>query len=678
MLKIDEKTRKKIQELREKINYHNYLYYVLDSPEVSDAEYDRSFDELVELEKKYPELVTPDSPTQRVGSDRIAHRISLGRSVKHTLPMLSLNKVVTEEELLDFHQRVIKLSGLDESRIEYTAEPKFDGLAIELIYENGVLSKGSTRGDGYVGEDITLNLKTVRTIPKEFLNRMMAVPELLEVRGEIIMPKSEWKQLNKEREESGEPLFANPRNAAAGSVRQLDSKITESRHLTSFVYGTGRVEGNKLLTQFETIQYLKELGFHLSLDMRLCKSLNEIKQYYQKILAKRDNLDYELDGIVIKLNDFKLQEKLGELSRSPRWAVAWKFPPQQETTKIKDIMVNVGRTGALTPVAILEPVRVGGVEISRATLHNEDEINKKDVRIGDTVLVQRAGDVIPEVVMVIKNKRTGKERKFVFPDKCPVCGSKVERPPGEAVHRCTGIACPAQLKERISHFASKGGVDMEGLGYKFIEQMVDLGIVKDPADLYYLTEKNLLDKMERMGPKLAQNLINAINKSKNADLQHLIFALGIRNVGEHMASVLAREFESLDNLAKQSVEDLTSVYEIGTVVGESIYNFFHDEKNQKVLEKLKKAGVRFPEVKVKTGVTPLTGKTFVLTGGMDSFSRDEAKRTIEEMGGRVSSSVSKMTDFVVLGKEPGSKLTDAQRLGIKTINEDQFKKMIEK
>ncbi len=507
---------------------------------------------------------------------------------------------------------------------------------------------------------------------------MMAVPELLEVRGEIIMPKSEWKQLNKEREESGEPLFANPRNAAAGSVRQLDSKITASRHLTSFVYGTGRVEGNKLLTQFETIQYLKDLGFHLSQEMKLCKKLDEVKDYYQKILSLRNGLDYELDGIVIKVNDFKLQEKLGELSRSPRWAVAWKFPPQQETTKIKDIMVNVGRTGALTPVAILEPVRVGGVEISRATLHNEDEINKKDIKIGDTVLVQRAGDVIPEVVMVIKNKRNGKERKFVFPDKCPVCGSKVERLPGEAVHRCTGIACPAQLKERISHFASKGGMDMEGLGYKFIEQMVDLGMVKDPADLYYLTEKDLLDKMERMGPKLAQNLIDAINKSKNADLSHLIFALGIRNVGEHMASVLALEFKSLDNIAKQSVEDLTSVFEIGPVVGESIYNFFHDEKNQKVLGKLKKAGVKFPEMKVKTTLTPLTDKTFVLTGGLDSFTRDEAQKIIEDMGGRVSSSVSKKTDFVIVGKDPGSKLSDAQKLGVRTINEEQFRKMIGK
>ena len=670
----DEKIKKRIQDLREKINYHNYLYYILDSPEISDAEYDRLFDELVELEKKYPELITPDSPTQRVGAPPLTEFAT----VKHTLPMLSLNKVTTEEELSDFHRRVLESSGLPQSKIEYTTESKFDGLAIELVYKDGTLVQGSTRGDGYVGEDVTLNLKTIKAIPLKLFSKKVPVPKLLEVRGEIILTKSEFEKLNKQRAKTGEPLFANPRNAAAGSVRQLDSKITRSRPLTSFIYGIGTVQGKKLSSHFETILFLKELGLKISQDVRLCQNLDEIKDYYQKILARRDKLDYELDGIVIKVNDFELQKKLGELSRSPRWAVAWKFPPQQETTKVKDIVVNVGRTGALTPVAILEPVRVGGVEISRATLHNEDEINKKDVKIGDTVLVQRAGDVIPEVVMVIKNKRIGKEKKFIFPDKCPVCGSKVERPPGEAVHRCTGIACPAQLKERISHFACKGGMDIDGLGYKFVEQMVDLGMVKDPADLYYLTEKDLMDKMERMGPKLALNLIDAIQKSKNPDLSHLIFALGIRNVGEHLANVLAREFKSIDNLVKQSIEDLTSVFEIGPIVGESIYNFFHDNKNLKVLEKMKKAGVIFPETKVKAETTALTGKTFVLTGTLDSFTRDEAKTIIEEMGGRVSSSVSKRTDYVIMGKEPGSKLTDAQKLGIKTINEAEFKKLIEK
>jgi len=671
---MDEKLKKRAQELREKINYHNYLYYTLDSPEISDAEYDRLFDELVELEKKYPELVTSDSPTQRVGAPPLAEF----NTVKHTLPMLSLNKVSTQEELSDFHRRVMELSELDDSNIEYTAEPKFDGLAIELVYKEGVLVQGSTRGDGYVGEDVTLNLKTIKTIPLKFLSKKVTIPELLEVRGEIILTRSEFGKLNKQREKTGEPLFANPRNAAAGSVRQLDSRITASRPLTSFIYGTGAVQGKKLTTHYESILYLKKLGFNVSQYLKLCKSLDEVKDYYQKILLQRDKLDYELDGIVIKVNEFEVQKKLGEISRSPRWAVAWKFPPQQETTRIKDILVNVGRTGALTPVAILEPVRVGGVEISRATLHNEDEINKKDVRVGDTVLVQRAGDVIPEVVMVIKNKRTGKEKKFVFPDRCPVCGYKAERLPDEAVHRCTGIACPAQLKERISHFACKGGMDIDGLGYKFIQQMVDLGMVKDPADLYYLTEKDLLDNMERMGPKLAQNLINAIKNSKNPDLPHLIFALGIRNVGEHLAAVLAREYKSIDNLAQQSIEDLASTFEIGPIVAESIYNFFQDKKNLKVLEKLKKAGVKFPETRVRVEASPLSGKTFVLTGGLDSFTRDEARRMIEEMGGRVSSSVSSKTDFVIVGKDPGSKLTQAQKLGVETINEEEFKKLIKK
>lgn len=408
--------------------------------------------------------------------------------------------------------------------------------------------------------------------------------------------------------------------------------------------------------------------------MELCEKVDQVKSYYDKLLKIRNDLPYEIDGMVIKVNEFGLQEKLGELSRSPRWAVAWKFPAQQENTKIKDIIVSVGRTGALTPVAILEPVRVGGVEVSRATLHNEDEVKKKDVRIGDTVVIQRAGDVIPEVVKVVESKRTGKEKKFVMPDKCPVCGSKVERPKGEAIHRCTGIACPAQIKENLAHFVSKGAMDMDGLGYKFLEQMVDKKIIQDQADLYFLKKEDLM-KMDRMGDKLAENLLNAIDQSRNPSLANLIYALGIRNVGYHLAGVLAKNFKSIDNLAKQTVEDLTQVYEIGPIVAQSIYNFFHNPKNLKVLEKLKKGGVKFPVEKVKVKETPLSGRTLVLTGGLDSFSRDEATKIIEEMGGRVFSSVSKKTDFVVVGKDPGSKYDDAQRLGIKTINEEEFKKM---
>jgi DNA ligase (NAD+) len=671
MPKPDKKVIDRIQELKEQINYHNYLYYVLDSPEISDAEYDRLFDELLELEKKYPELITPDSPTQRVGATPLEEF----KTVRHSLPMLSLNKSTSEPEFLDFHRRVLELSGVEEKKIKYTVEPKFDGLAIELVYRKGIFSIGSTRGDGVVGEDVTQNLKTIKTIPLKLLGKTL--PELLEVRGEVIINKDDFEKLNKQREKMGEPLFANPRNAAAGSVRQLDPKITSSRPLNMFVYGTGRVEGKNLSNHWDTIHYLKELGFKLSQYVELCDNVDQVKSYYDKLLKLRNDLPYEIDGMVIKVNEFVLQEKLGELSRSPRWAVAWKFPAQQENTKIKDIIVSVGRTGALTPVAILEPVRVGGVEVSRATLHNEDEVKKKDVRIGDTVVIQRAGDVIPEVVKVVESKRTGKEKKFVMPDKCPVCGSKVERPEGEAIHRCTGIACPAQIKENLAHFVSKGAMDMDGLGYKFLEQMVDKKIIQDQADLYFLKKEDMM-KMDRMGDKLAENLLNAINKSRNPSLINLIYALGIRNVGYHLAGVLAKNFKSIDNLAKQTVDDLTQVYEIGPIVAQSIYNFFHNPKNLKVLEKLKKGGVKFPVEKVKAKETPLSGKTFVLTGGLDSFTRDEAQKIIEDMGGRVSSSVSKKTDFVIVGKDPGSKYDNALKLGVKTINEEEFKKLIGK
>jgi DNA ligase (NAD+) len=671
MSPANKKTIERIKALREEINRHNYLYYVLDSPEISDAEYDRLFDELAELEKKHPELVTPDSPTQRVG----AAPLEEFKTVRHSLPMLSLNKATSEAEFLDFHRRVLELSGVDEKKIEYAVEPKFDGLAIELVYRKGVFSVGATRGDGVVGEDVTQNLRTVKTIPLKLLGKK--IPDLIEVRGEVIMNKEDFARLNRQREKAGEELFANPRNAAAGSVRQLDSKITMSRSLNMFVYGIGRVEGMKLTNHWESMEFLKELGFKQSKYVELYDNADQVKTFYNKLLKIRDGLPYEIDGMVVKVNEFALQERLGELSRSPRWAVAWKFPPQQETTKVKDIIVSVGRTGALTPVALLEPVRVGGVEVSRATLHNDDEVKKKDVRVGDTVIIQRAGDVIPEVVKVIESKRTGKERKFVMPDKCPVCGSKVERPEGEAIHRCTGIACPAQIKENMAHFVSKGAMDMEGLGYKFLEQMIDKKIITDQADLYFLKKDDIM-KMERMGDKLAQNLLDAINKSRTPTLTNLIFALGIRNVGYHIASVLAKHFHSLDNLAKQSIEDLTEVHEIGPILAESIYNFFHNPKNLKILDKLKKGGVRFPTEKVVTKKTLLTGKTFVLTGGLDSFTRDEATKIIEEMGGRVSSSVSKKTDYVVVGKDPGSKYDNALKLGVKTVNEGEFKKLVGK
>jgi DNA ligase (NAD+) len=669
MVEHDSKVVERIQRLREEISRHNYLYYVQDNPEITDAEYDRLFDELVTLEKRYPDLVTPDSPTQRVG----APPLDEFKTVRHSLPMLSLSKATSEVEFMDFHRRVLELSGSPEEDMKYTVEPKFDGLAVELVYVKGLLSLGSTRGDGTVGEDVTLNLKTVRSVPLRL--RGKTVPDLIEVRGEVIMNKDDFARLNRQREASGEPLFANPRNAAAGSVRQLDSKVTRMRPLNMFAYGMGRMEGKELTNHWETLLYLKGLGFKISQYVELCATVHQVKDYYSRILGLRDELPYEIDGIVIKVNDFALQNKLGEISRSPRWAVAWKFPPQQEQTLIKDIIVSVGRTGALTPVAILEPVRVAGVEVSRATLHNEDEIKKKDVRIGDTVIIQRAGDVIPEVVKVIESNRTGKEKTFTMPDKCPVCGSRVERPEGEAVHRCTGLACPAQIKENLAHFASKGAMDMEGLGYKFLEQMVDKGLIADQADLYFLKKEDLM-KMDRMGDKLAQNLLKAIDRSRKPSLANLIYALGIRNVGTHLAAILARRFKSIGHLAGQSVEDLTQVQEVGPVVAQSIHNFFHNPKNLKVLEKLKSGGVIFPVEEAEDADTPLAGKTFVLTGGLHAFTRDEARKIIERLGGRVSSSVSKKTDYVVVGKDPGSKYDDARRLGVKTLSEEDLRKMI--
>lgn len=669
MTQPDRKVKDRIRELRELINDNNHRYYVLDSPEVSDAEYDRLFDELLALEKDYPALITPDSPTQRVG----ATPLEAFKTVRHSLPMLSLNKASSDAEFLDFHRRVLELSKTSEKKIRYTVEPKFDGLAVELVYINGVFHLGSTRGDGVVGEDITLNLRTVKSIPLSLIKKQN--PGLIEVRGEVIMNKEDFARLNKGREEIGEPLFANPRNAAAGSVRQLDPKVTRTRPLNMYAYATGRMEGKTISNHWDSLHYLKQLGFKISRHVELCESVDQVIGYYQKILGLRNELPYEIDGIVIKVNAFAMQEKLGELSRSPRWAVAWKFPAQQEQTKIKDIIVSVGRTGALTPVAMLEPVRVGGVEVSRASLHNEDELEKKDVRIGDTVLIQRAGDVIPEVVKVVTPKRTGKEKKFTMPERCPVCGSRAERPEGEAIHRCTGMGCPAQIKGNLAHFASKGAMDIDGIGHKFLEQMVDKKIIQDQADLYFLKKEDLM-KMERMGDKLAENMLNAIDKSRNPSLTHLIYALGIRNVGSHLAGVLAKNYQSIENLAEQSIEDLTRVHEIGPVVAECIYNFFHNRKNLKVLEKLKEGGMKFAVEESKVTDAPLSGKTFVLTGGLDSFTRDEARKIIEGMGGRVSSSVSKKTDFVIVGKDPGSKYTAAKKLGVKILSEKDFKTMI--
>ena len=663
-----ETIRKRVEKLHEEIEYHNYRYYILDQPEISDALYDRLMRELEKLEEQYPELCTPNSPTQRVGAPPLEEF----EIVRHTIPMLSLANAFDETEAKEFDKRVKKFLGTS-SDIEYVTEPKLDGLAVELVYERGQFFVGSTRGDGINGENITQNLRTIRTIPLQLIRKEISVPERLEVRGEVIMQLKRFRALNRTREELDEPLFANPRNAAAGSVRQLDSKITAGRPLEIYCYGIGEVRGRTFKSQWEILQTFSKWGLRVNPEIQRCKNIDQVIAYYHDMNEKREKLAYEIDGIVIKVNSLDLQTRLGEIARSPRWALAFKFQPKQEITKIQDIIVQVGRTGALTPVAVMEPVKVGGVEVSRATLHNQDEIDKKDVRVGDTVVIQRAGDVIPEVVQVIESKRTGKEKKFKMPAKCPVCGAEVIKE--EAIHRCIGLDCPAQLKGRIKHFASKRAMDIEGLGVKLIDQLVDKGLIKDVADIYYL-EKEQLIELERMADKSAQNIIDAIEASKTKPLSKFLYALGIRHVGETTAEDLARRFSRLDDFFHLSEEDLREVEGIGPEVSASVYQFFRDRKNKESIERLKKAGVKLIESPKVTGKAKLTGKTFVFTGALKSFGRDEARIIVESMGGMTASSVSKKVDFVVVGEDPGSKFDKAKELGIKTLTEEEFKKMI--
>ena len=662
-----ETIRKRVDKLREEIEYHNYRYYILDQPEISDAEYDRLMKELEKLEEEYPDLRSPNSPTQRVGASPLEEF----EIVRHTTPMLSLANAFDETEARDFDKRVKKILGTSEE-IEYVAEPKFDGLAVELVYERGQFVVGSTRGDGVNGENITQNLRTIKTIPLQLIRKEIAVPERLEVRGEVIMQLKRFKELNRKREERGEPPFANPRNAAAGSVRQLDPKITVERPLEIYLYALGEVRGWTFKTQSEVLNTLPKWGLRTNPHLRKCKNIEEVLDYYHEMNEKRETLPYEIDGTVIKVNSFDLQTRLGEIARSPRWALAFKFQPKQETTKIKDIKPQVGRTGALTPVALMEPVRVGGVEVSRATLHNQDEIDRLDVRIGDTVVIQRAGDVIPEVVQVITSKRTGKEKKFEMPAKCPVCGAEVIKE--EAIHRCIGLDCPAQLKGRIRHFASKRAMDIDGLGVKLIDQLVDKGLVRDVADIYYIKKEQLIE-LERMADKSAQNIIDAIEKSKTKPLSKFLYALGIRNVGETTAEDLARHFTRLDDFFRLSEEELMEVDGIGPEVAASAHRFFGDKKNRESIDRLKKAGVKVIEPKAKEK-GKLAGKIFVFTGAMKDFARDEARTLVESMGATTASTVSKKVDFVVVGEDPGSKFDKAKELEIKTLTEEEFKKMI--
>ena len=667
---IDPSIKERVKELRQALHWHNYRYYVLDDPEISDAEYDRMMQELLKLEEDFPDLMSPDSPTLRVG----APPLDKFETIEHSIPMLSLENGFNDRDILEFDRRIKRNLKLD-SDIIYTAEPKLDGVAVELVYENGRLITASTRGDGFRGESITSNVRTIRSVPLRLHNETeKKIPSLLEVRGEIFIGKEAFKNLNNERLDESLPPFANPRNAAAGSLRQLDSKITAKRPLEVFFYGVGRVTDIELESHWDTLCALQKLGFRINPHIRAKVTIKEVIDCYKELSEQRALLPYDIDGMVIKVDSIALQRLLGATSRSPRWAIAYKFKAIQETTRVVGIEVQVGRTGTLTPVAHLAPVKIGGVTVSRATLHNEDEIKRKDIKIGDTVLVQRAGDVIPEVVKVIVSERTGEEKTFNMPLHCPVCRSSAVRSLDEAALRCINTSCPAQVKERIKHFASKGAFDIDGLGEKLIEQLVDKDLLFSYADIFRLKEEPLKN-LERMGSKSAGNIIRAIEASKRITLDRFIYALGIRHVGEHVAGILARSFESLEKLSRATSDELEAIDGVGPVVAASIVEFFKKNENRKIVDDMITNGVQiFRDNAEKRGL--LAGKIFVLTGSLETLTRDEAKRAIEKAGGKVTGSVSRNTDYLVAGASPGSKLKRSEELGIDIIDEQTLKKLM--
>jgi DNA ligase (NAD+) len=658
-----------IEQLREKIRYHNHRYYVLDNPEISDDEYDLLMRRLVALETKFPELITPDSPTQRVGAPLQGGFVE----VPHRVPMLSLQDVRGEDELKEWEARVRRHLHLDaDEEIEYVCEPKIDGLAISLIYENGKFTRGVTRGDGQRGEDITANLKTINAIPLALHNKPLP---LFEARGEVYMLRSEFEKMNQRQEAEGKPLFANPRNAGAGSVRQLDPKMTAARRLTFTAYTLGAVEGARFKTHWEILEYLREAGFRVGTANKICKGLEEVQQFIENWREERHRVDYATDGVVVKVNSLHLQQELGFVGRNPRWACAFKFPPEEQITRVLDITINVGRTGALTPLAHFEPVEVAGTTVAKATLHNEDEMRRKDIRIGDRVVIRKAGEIIPEVVRVMVEDRKGTEKPFVFPTHCPVCKAEVVKPEGEAVTRCVNAECPAQLERLLEHFVARGAMNIDRVGEKLIKQLVAAGKVKDAADLFTLTKDDLLS-LERMAEKSANNVLESIEKAKHPTLARLIYALGIRHVGERTAELLADRFGTLEALRNAPLEDVAGVHDVGPVAGASIRAWLDEEHNQLVLQKLLAAGVAPKEVE-KSGTVDerFAGKSFVFTGTL-TMNRREAEEAVKQRGGRVAGSVSKKTDYVVVGEDAGSKAARARELGVTILTEEEFKELL--
>ncbi|AGB42179.1 DNA ligase, NAD-dependent [Halobacteroides halobius DSM 5150] len=656
--------KEKIKKLRAKIRKHNYYYFVLDDPQISDREYDQLMQELIDLEKENPKLITSDSPTQRVGGEPIDQF----DKVAHQVPLLSLDKAFSISELEDFASRV-KRSIKEE--IDYIVELKIDGLSASLVYQDGSLNQGATRGNGEVGEDVTHNLKTIRSIPLKLEQRLD-----LEVRGEVFMPKDDFLKLNEEQEKADEDAFANPRNAAAGSLRQLDPQVAASRPLDIFIYDSAYIEGVDFKTHSQKLDYLEELGFKINPQRMVCKGITEVIKYCKEWTEKRNDLNYGIDGIVIKVNQLNMQKKLGSTAKHPRWAIAYKFPAQEKETIIEDIEVTVGRTGTLTPTAILEPTLLDGSVVSRANLHNQDELERKDIRIGDRAIVRKAGDIIPEVVKVLPGKRTGKEEEFSLPDKCPVCGAKAVRLEGEVATKCAGGACPAKLREGVLHFVQRNAMNIEGVGPALVEQLIENKLIEDVADLYYLTKEDLI-QLDRMGHKSSQNVLDALADSKDNSLQQVLYGLGIEYVGSRVAQILAQNFSNIDQIIEASQKELESIDEIGPKIAQSIVAYFNQEQNLEIIAKLKEAGVNFT-AQLKEAEQKLAGNKFVLTGKLEDFTRQEAKEAIVDLGGRVTSSVSGATDYLVVGENPGSKYEQAQELGTTVLVEEEFKELIDK